>query len=80
MFLTNIRGFSVPSNVDILKTQTMNPISANGFQSSGNCQNIEYPFAKKYVDIDYLMVGLRYGCYPRVAGVISRTSEVRASE
>ena len=31
-------------------------------------------------DIDYLMVGLRYGFYPRVTGVISRTSEVRASE
>ena len=30
--------------------------------------------------IDYLMVGLRYGFYPRVTDVISRTSEVRASE
>ena len=37
---------SVFHHVDILKTQTMNPISANGFQSSGNCQNIEYPFEK----------------------------------
>ena len=26
------------------------------------------------------MVGLRYGFYPRVTDVISRTSEVRASE
>ena len=31
-------------------------------------------------NIDYLMVGLRYGFYPRVTDVISRTSEVRASE
>ena len=30
--------------------------------------------------IDYLMVGLRYGFYPRVTDVILRTSEVRASE
>ena len=30
--------------------------------------------------IDYLMVGLRYGFYPRVTDVISQTSEVRASE
>ena len=30
--------------------------------------------------IDYLMVGLRYGLYPRMTDVISRTSEVRASE
>ena len=32
------------------------------------------------INIDYLMVGLRYGFYPRVTDVISRTSEVRASE
>ena len=29
---------------------------------------------------DYLMVGLRYGFYPRVTDVISQTSEIRASE
>ena len=34
----------------------------------------------KNINIDYLMVGLRYGFYPRVTDVISRTSEVRASE
>ena len=32
------------------------------------------------IHIDYLMVGLRYGFYPRVTDVVSRTSEVRASE
>ena len=32
------------------------------------------------INIDYLMVGLRYGFHPRVTDVISRTSKVRASE
>ena len=32
------------------------------------------------INIDYLMVGLRYGFCPRVTDVISQTSEVRASD
>ena len=37
-------------------------------------------YKRPSIYIDYLMVGLRYGFYPRVTDVISRTSEVRASE
>ena len=42
--------------------------------------NIIYEYNMKIIYIDYLMVGLRYGLYPRMTDVISRTSEVRASE
>ena len=39
------------------------------------CFNITY-----CIYIDNLMVGLRYGLYPRVTDVITRRNEVRASE
>ena len=33
-----------------------------------------------YIYLDYPMVGLTYGFYPRVTDVMSQTSKVRASE
>ena len=80
MIITAAAASKRMMTVTVTLTAVIEELPRGGRCSAGVMVGVVSVNRNHYIHIDYLMVGLRYGFYPRVTDVISQTSEVRASE